>query len=177
MTDTPRTLSRQQAAEYLGLTPAGFDVWVRKGILPPPIAGTRRWDRKAIDAALDKSSGLAEQSDEDPFEKWKRESGQQEHWSHRTDSGAYVRSIELPTWSEASLKAPLGKREIIALSQIHALTAAGRNATAENISGAGLSTLSKLGARGLLEPDGAWYKMRLSPKGLDAYRALHPAKK
>jgi hypothetical protein len=31
-----------------------FDEWVRRGIVPGPIAGTRRWDRKAIDAALDK---------------------------------------------------------------------------------------------------------------------------
>ena len=27
--------------------------------MPGPIAGTRRWDRKAIDAALDKRSNLA----------------------------------------------------------------------------------------------------------------------
>ncbi|WP_245517461.1 MULTISPECIES: hypothetical protein [Methylobacteriaceae] len=31
---------------------------MRKGIVPGPIAGTHRWDRRAIDRALDRRSGL-----------------------------------------------------------------------------------------------------------------------
>src|SRR4051812_8823333 len=54
----PRGLTRQDAAAYCGLTPEGFDDWVRRGIAPGPIAGTQRWDRKAIDLALDRASGL-----------------------------------------------------------------------------------------------------------------------
>ena len=44
--------------------------------MPPALPGTRRWDRRAIDAVLDKQSGIASPSivpDDDPFETWKRE--------------------------------------------------------------------------------------------------------
>lgn len=56
---TPRCLNRRQAADYCGCDSLrAFDEWVRRGIVPGPIKGTRRWDRKAIDAALDKRSSL-----------------------------------------------------------------------------------------------------------------------
>ncbi|GEO18068.1 hypothetical protein MAE02_57640 [Microvirga aerophila] len=68
----PRCLSRADAALYCGLTPEGFDAWVRRGIVPSPISGTQRWDRKAIDVALDRASGLESAQDEDdPFERWR----------------------------------------------------------------------------------------------------------
>ena len=55
----PRCLTRAQAAEYCGCdTVEAFDGWVRKGIVPGPIVGTHRWDRRAIDRALDRRSGL-----------------------------------------------------------------------------------------------------------------------
>lgn len=53
-----RGLSEKAAAEYLGLSVSGLHDWRRKGIVPGPIPGTHRYDRKAIDAALDKLSGL-----------------------------------------------------------------------------------------------------------------------
>lgn len=60
----PRGLTREQAAEYVGCESTGaFDAWVRKGIVPGPIPGTHRWDRKAIDRALDRRSGLLEPAD------------------------------------------------------------------------------------------------------------------
>jgi hypothetical protein len=60
---TPRCLNRRQAADYCGCgSLSSFDDWVRRGIVPGPIPGTRRWDRKAIDAALDKNSNLAPSS-------------------------------------------------------------------------------------------------------------------
>lgn len=66
----PRGLSREQAAEYCGCdTVDAFDEWVKKGIVPGPIPGTRRWDRKAIDRALDRRSGLVEDSGPS-FEEW-----------------------------------------------------------------------------------------------------------
>lgn len=56
---TPRGLTREQAAEYCGCETTGaFDTWVKRGIVPGPIPGTTRWDRKAIDHALDGRSGL-----------------------------------------------------------------------------------------------------------------------
>jgi len=56
---TPRLLTRQQAAAYCGVTPDTFDDYRRRAIVPDPIAGTNRWDRKLIDQWLDKASGIA----------------------------------------------------------------------------------------------------------------------
>ena len=71
----PRCLTLQQAADYCALTPSGFAAWQRQGIVPGPILGTKRWDRKALDAALDKASGLrkAVTAPEDPWDAWERE--------------------------------------------------------------------------------------------------------
>lgn len=73
----PRLMSGPDAAAYLGLTPAAFSKWVAEGRIPKPLPGTRRWDRKAIDLALDKASQIASPSiapadEEDPFLEWKR---------------------------------------------------------------------------------------------------------
>lgn len=76
MTTQPRLMSGSEAAEYLGLTPASFAKWVADGRAPKPLPGTRRWDRKAMDLALDKASGIVAPSivpDESPLEIWKRE--------------------------------------------------------------------------------------------------------
>ena len=66
----PRGLTREQAAEYCGCESTdAFADWVRRGIVPGPIPDTRRWDRKAIDRALDRRSGLIEASAQS-FEEW-----------------------------------------------------------------------------------------------------------
>lgn len=54
----PRVMTKAEAAAYCRLTPSGFTEWVAKKRLPGPIPGTRRWDKAAIDAALDRLSGL-----------------------------------------------------------------------------------------------------------------------
>jgi predicted DNA-binding transcriptional regulator AlpA len=54
-----RLLTREQAAFYCGVSVGAFSRWVKTGRLPPAIAGTSRWDLKAIDLALDYLSGLA----------------------------------------------------------------------------------------------------------------------
>lgn len=77
---TPRGLTRENAASYCGLSLSGFDAWVAEGRVPGPIPGTRRWDRKAIDLALDRASGLESAS---PFEQWRR--------GRRTNEGADAR--------------------------------------------------------------------------------------
>lgn len=66
----PLAITRPEAAALCGLTPTGFDLWVRKGIVPPPIKGTRRWSRAGIEAAL---SGDKPPTDLDPFEQWELE--------------------------------------------------------------------------------------------------------
>jgi hypothetical protein len=69
-------MSGPEAAAYLGLTTAAFAKWVAEGRVPKPLPGTRRWDRKAIDLALDKASGIATPvvvpDDENSLENWKR---------------------------------------------------------------------------------------------------------
>lgn len=72
---TPRGLSREQAAEYCGCeSVSASDDWVRKGIVPRAMKGTSRWDRKAIDRALDRLSGLLSDADTS-FDEWAREHG------------------------------------------------------------------------------------------------------
>lgn len=70
-----RGLSKQEAADYCGCaTLAAFDRWRREGIVPDAIPGTNRWDRKALDAALDRASGLVTDSAElTPYQRWKAE--------------------------------------------------------------------------------------------------------
>jgi len=73
---TRRGMTKQEAADYCGCeTLAAFDRWRQKGIVPPAIPGTNRWDRKALDAALDRASGLVQESAEDlsPYQRWKAE--------------------------------------------------------------------------------------------------------
>ncbi len=56
---SPRLLTKTQAAAYCAITPDTFDDYRRRGIVPDPITGTNRWDRKHIDIWLDKASGIA----------------------------------------------------------------------------------------------------------------------
>jgi hypothetical protein len=75
-----RVLTTAEAAAYAGCrTVAAFRDWVRRGIMPGPIPGTHRYDRKAIDAALDRMSGLAPtMQDQTAYGAWKaRESAAQ----------------------------------------------------------------------------------------------------
>lgn len=66
-----RLLTKQEAAKRCALTPSGYDQWKRKGLVPGPVPGTRRYDAKALDLALDKAMGLT--SDEpSKFAEWKR---------------------------------------------------------------------------------------------------------
>ena len=77
MTDndnTPRLIGRKEAAAYCNITPTAFSGWVQTHKMPPPIPGTRKWDKRAIDARLDEISGLAVADNPvDEFEKWSRE--------------------------------------------------------------------------------------------------------
>jgi len=67
----PRGITREEAAIYCGCSTATFSNWVRRGIVPGPLPGTNRWDRKAIDAALDRASGLEPTLRESPLEAWR----------------------------------------------------------------------------------------------------------
>jgi predicted DNA-binding transcriptional regulator AlpA len=71
----PRLLTGPAAAAYLSISHATFARWVAAGTVPAPIPNTRRWDRKALDLALDKTSGIVAPSivpEEDEYAKWKQ---------------------------------------------------------------------------------------------------------
>lgn len=76
MTDGPRLIGRKEAAAYCGIGESTFSLWVKNHKMPKPVPGTRKWDKKAIDARLDEISGLAAPSaTEDPFDAWERKAG------------------------------------------------------------------------------------------------------
>jgi hypothetical protein len=53
-----RLVSEQHAAQQIGLDLATFRAWVKCGRLPKPLPDCGKYDLKAIDAALDRISGL-----------------------------------------------------------------------------------------------------------------------
>ena len=74
--NTPRLMGRREAAAYLGIGQSTFSLWVSTHKMPAAIAGTRKWDKRAIDAKLDEISGLHAANDnheEAELEKWRRE--------------------------------------------------------------------------------------------------------
>ncbi|MBB5053065.1 putative DNA-binding transcriptional regulator AlpA [Afipia massiliensis] len=74
MTDEtpPRLLTQKAAAAYLGVSTPTFVKWVMAGIIPNSVGSTRKWDKKAIDLALDKISGLDEPKEkQDSYREWK----------------------------------------------------------------------------------------------------------
>ena len=78
----PRLLTRQQAAERCGLTESGFSTWVVRKLVPGPLPGTRRWDAKALDQAIDRLSGLDPERELTPYEKWKQTHAAREAQGH-----------------------------------------------------------------------------------------------
>jgi hypothetical protein len=72
--EPPRLLNKSQAAAYCGATLPTFGKWIARGLIPKALP-MRRWDRKALDLALDKMSGLIVESapKESALEKWRRE--------------------------------------------------------------------------------------------------------
>jgi hypothetical protein len=71
----PRLLTKKAIAAYCGVSVPTFSAWVLAGIMPPAYSTTRMWDRRAIDAKLDKDCKLVLAPTQDAFDKWKRERG------------------------------------------------------------------------------------------------------
>lgn len=62
----PRGLTKIQAAAYTGCaTERAFEEHVRKGTFPGPMRGMSRYDRLALDDAMDRLSGRAKPAAED----------------------------------------------------------------------------------------------------------------
>lgn len=66
----PRGLSREQAADYFGVSPTKFDEMVADGRAPKPkrIDGRRVWDLRKLDRAFEALDGDHE-PDDDPWGK------------------------------------------------------------------------------------------------------------
>lgn len=70
---TPRALTHQQAAEYCGVSVAGFDNFRRRGLLPGPTLPGKRYDVVLIDRVLDKLSRVGEEAElMSPLEMWRQ---------------------------------------------------------------------------------------------------------
>ncbi|WP_260687490.1 helix-turn-helix transcriptional regulator [Rhizobium laguerreae] len=69
----PRLIGRKEAANYLGIAESTFSLWVSTHKMPPCIPGTRKWDKRAIDARLDEIGGPESGKTEDRYQKWMRE--------------------------------------------------------------------------------------------------------
>jgi hypothetical protein len=72
---SPRLIGRKEASAYCGIAESTFSMWVATHKMPQAIFGTRKWDKRAIDAKLDEISGLAanDNSGETDLQKWRRE--------------------------------------------------------------------------------------------------------
>ncbi|MBX5303139.1 hypothetical protein HJB93_28565 [Rhizobium sp. NLR12b] len=73
MTIPPRLIGRKEASDYCGIAESTFSLWVATHKMPPCIPGTRKWDKRAIDAKLDEISGLGVSPSEDRYARWMRE--------------------------------------------------------------------------------------------------------
>jgi hypothetical protein len=72
----PRCVRRRDIERAYGLKPAVFSRLVAKGIMPPRVPGTRMWDSRAIEHALDKIAGLNHSvGTESEADRWFREHG------------------------------------------------------------------------------------------------------
>jgi hypothetical protein len=72
----PRGLTKQEICEYLGdISPATYDSWHAKGIVPGPMPGTNRYDVRLHDYYLDRLGGIGNslEPNTSPFERWERE--------------------------------------------------------------------------------------------------------
>lgn len=73
---TARLQTKDGICAYLGdISPATYDNWQARGIVPGPVAHTNRYDIRAHDLALDKASGmlaLDRRSSRSPLDEWEQ---------------------------------------------------------------------------------------------------------
>ena len=72
MSKEPRLISLAQAASYCGLSPSGYRAAMRAGRYPGPLSGGRKIDKRALDLAIDKLSGIktTKPVERDGVEEW-----------------------------------------------------------------------------------------------------------
>lgn len=69
-----RLQSKEGICAYLGhISAATYDAWQAKGLVPGPVPGTNRYDRRQHDHLLDRVTGLSLPANDrklSPFEEW-----------------------------------------------------------------------------------------------------------
>lgn len=71
-----RLQSKDGICEYLGgISPATYDAWHQRGIVPGPVTGTTRYDVRAHDSVLDQRAGIlaGQERKLSPLEQWEAE--------------------------------------------------------------------------------------------------------
>lgn len=77
-----RVFNRKEAASYIGVSVGYFNSLVEADLMPPalPMSRVKRWDKEALDVALNKMSGVVPRaSDNSPklaYDAWKASRGQ-----------------------------------------------------------------------------------------------------
>ncbi|MBB4437375.1 MULTISPECIES: helix-turn-helix transcriptional regulator [Rhizobium] len=91
MTIPPRLIGRREAAEYCGIAESTFSLWVSTHKMPPCIPGTRKWDKRAIDAMLNALGGIGEPTSIDErsaLTKWRDEKKGYDRPRHGLDANS-----------------------------------------------------------------------------------------
>lgn len=84
MTDSPsRLMSRGALMDYLSVGSTTLHKLVKEGRIPRPLPGLKRWDRHAVDAALDRASGIAKHAPHDD-----QFAARKARWTARDQTGA-----------------------------------------------------------------------------------------
>ena len=84
MTAPPsRLMSRGELMDYLSVGSTTLHRLVKDGKIPPPLPGLKRWDRHAVDAALDRISGIAKHAPHDD-----QFAARKARWHDRPQTGA-----------------------------------------------------------------------------------------
>lgn len=74
-----RIVNNTEARNYLGISRTLFEKLQKQGVIPQPLPGTKRYDIKAIDKALDRIALSGGTHIDDPdeqaasYERWKAE--------------------------------------------------------------------------------------------------------
>jgi len=76
-----RVFNRDEAASYVGVSPGHFSKLVADGTMPEPLAAygrIRRWDKSALDAALDEARGVSSSAPEatSAYDLWRSTRGE-----------------------------------------------------------------------------------------------------
>jgi hypothetical protein len=81
MTAPPnRLMSRGELMAYLAVRSTTLSRLIRAGSIPGPVPGLKRWDRAAVDAALDRLSGIAKHAPHDEF------AARKARWTQRAEA-------------------------------------------------------------------------------------------